>query len=116
MVGTRGEELDTAGGNNLPGAGAVYVFEYGIASSLQNIIDNSTLKIFPNPVQNQLFIESETMIEEVMIYNSIGQPVRQISNSNTQFQIDVSELSNGFYIIEIRQSNGQSMTKQFIKQ
>lgn len=71
------------------------------------------VKIYPNPVLNTLYISSEKNdIERLNIYSISGQKVlEQHIISNT---IDVSNLSNGMYFIEITSSEGKTV-KKFIK-
>ncbi|MFK7948124.1 MAG: T9SS type A sorting domain-containing protein [Saprospiraceae bacterium] len=115
MVGTRGEELDTAGGNSLSGAGAVYVFEFGIASSTDVVSEFPNLKIYPNPAHDKLFVESQTTFQQAIIYNIIGQPIKEVSIQNNQAEINVSDLSKGIYMLQLMMENGESVTKQIIK-
>ena len=69
------------------------------------------MNIYPNPTANYLFIEGNKKPISISIYNLLGAEV--ISESNTH-KIDVSELSNGVYIIRI--SDGVSQTnRKFIK-
>ena len=67
--------------------------------------------IYPNPTDNYLFIEGNKNPISISIYNLLGAEV--IATSNTD-KIDVSELSNGVYIIKI--SDGIDQTdRKFIK-
>ena len=67
--------------------------------------------IYPNPTANYLFIEGNKNPISISIYNLLGAEV--IATSNTD-KIDVSELSNGVYIIKI--SDGIDQTdRKFIK-
>ena len=67
--------------------------------------------IYPNPTDNYLFIEGNKNPISISIYNLLGAEV--ISKSNTD-KIDVSELSNGVYIIRISDGIGQT-DRKFIK-
>jgi hypothetical protein len=67
--------------------------------------------IYPNPTDNYLFIEGNKNPISISIYNLLGAEV--ISKSNTD-KIDVSELSNGVYIIKISDGIGQT-DRKFIK-
>lgn len=116
MVGTTRERLDANGTNDQFSAGAAYVFELGFPNSTSPIINNFDLKIYPNPVQSNLNISSEEVFQTAIIYNLIGQPIRQFSIQNTQVEINVSDLSKGTYILQLITKNGQSVTKQIIKQ
>lgn len=115
MVGTTRERLDGNGMNDQFSAGAAYVFKLGFPTSTHQKINDVDLKTYPNPVQNTLTIENSEIVEQVTIYNSIGQPVCQVFDNNTQVLVDVSDLPKGLYIIEVQQKNGQSVAKQFIK-
>jgi Leucine-rich repeat (LRR) protein len=69
------------------------------------------VSIYPNPTDNYLFIEGNKNPISISIYNLLGAEV--IAKSNTD-KIDVSELSNGVYIIKI--SDGIDQTdRKFIK-
>lgn len=59
----------------------------------------SNITLYPNPVVNQLHVNSHNDIEELVIINIRGQKfdVRLIDNS-----IDVTHLSEGLYFVKIR--------------
>jgi hypothetical protein len=75
--------------------------------------NTSNLSIYPNPVNYQLTINSEDKIGTIVILDVMGKTVKTItSSSNT---IDVSELTNGMYLLQISTDNGLVSTK-FIKE
>lgn len=58
--------------------------------------------IFPNPVDNQCnIIRNENIMQEIFIYDFSGKMVLSKKTSSYSETIDVSELSNGIYIIVI---------------
>ena len=67
--------------------------------------------IYPNPVQNILYVKGNSEAYSIEIYSLIGQLVKTVSNTN---EIDVSLLSQGIYLIRIRNEN-ISTTQRFIK-
>ena len=69
------------------------------------------VSIYPNPTDNYLFIEGNKNPISISIYNLLGAEV--ISKSNTD-KINVSELSNGVYVIRISDGIGQT-DRKFIK-
>ena len=77
---------------------------------------SSSFSIYPNPVNNKLFIETEVEIKEVAIYTITGVMVGQQTTDNRQqtLSIDVTNLNSGIYFIKINTRNGE-MTKRFIK-
>lgn len=59
---------------------------------------NNEVIIYPNPADNQLFIQSEKEIELIKIYNLQGQVALQTLSKTL---LDISSLSSGIYFIEI---------------
>ncbi|NOQ71508.1 MAG: leucine-rich repeat protein [Crocinitomix sp.] len=68
--------------------------------------------IFPNPVNSQFTVISDFTIESLMILNSNGRVVETIINPSSS--IDVSNLAQGVYILQIQTVKGLS-NKKFIK-
>ncbi len=70
--------------------------------------------LFPNPVKNTLNIKltHPSIINEINIYNSIGQLVLTSIHNDS---IDVSALTAGTYLIKVHSDN-QLVTEKFIKQ
>lgn len=77
------------------------------------IEDNTNIDfaLYPNPSQNTLFIESQTSVDAVKIYNLQGQLITEISTSS----VDVSYLSTGLYFVQVI-ADGKSDTKKFVKE
>ena len=76
----------------------------------------SSFNIYPNPVNDKLYIEAKTEIEEVVIYDVYGR-VQNLSNSATQQlsnSIDVSNLNSGVYFVKVVTENGEAV-QRFIK-
>lgn len=69
--------------------------------------------IFPNPVEDHLTIKTPFNIEEISIYNLLGQRVKNIS-ANSKNSIDMSHLKSGIYFVEVKSDNNTS-TKRIIK-
>ncbi|PCJ66920.1 MAG: hypothetical protein COA58_05560 [Bacteroidetes bacterium] len=69
-------------------------------------------KIFPNPCQDKVFIESRTKIKYCSATNTIGQHFSLNVVNNT---IDVSSLDNGLYYLTIRDSNGLTQNIKIYK-
>jgi len=84
--------------SNLYYMGVVYS-----TTGIQNA-ETSVLKIYPNPVKNNLFISTNAEVEEIEIYSLTGILVKRVqSNINT---VDLSNLSKGSYLVEIYTMQG----------
>lgn len=85
--------------------------EGGPLSVVEN--DSENFKIYPNPVSDHLFINSEKpVIGKMSIFSTSGQKILQMDGNASA--IDVSSLSKGMYFLEIISEEGISLQK-FIK-
>jgi len=71
----------------------------------------NNFKVYPNPTTGISTIQSDLEIENVIIYNQVGQVISNQKNT----QIDLSNVVSGIYIIQISFENGQKATKKIIK-
>ena len=74
---------------------------------------NASFDIYPNPVNDKLYIEAETEIEEVVVYDVYGR--RQVTETPShQGSIDVSELNSGVYFVKVVTEKGEAV-QRFVK-
>jgi len=66
--------------------------------------------LFPNPAEEVFFIEPSSDIKAIKIYNALGQLVSE-KNSSFEKGINIKNLKNGLYFIEILSKNGYSYHK-----
>ena len=85
---------------------------YNLSASNQNATNElEFLIVYPNPTNSDLFIQGATNQLSATVYNLLGKEVLSFENTD---KIDVSELSDGVYVIKI--SDGINETKRkFIK-
>ena len=67
---------------------------------------SSTAKVYPNPANDQVRIESAKGIESVMVYNMMGALVETIPANSMILNVNLSQYRNGTYFFNIRQSDG----------
>ena len=72
----------------------------------------ASFRLYPNPVNDKLYIETETEVEEVVVYDAFGR--QQLAVSCQQSAISVSGLNAGVYFVMIKTSEGV-VTKRFVK-
>jgi endoglucanase Acf2 len=86
----------------------------GNSLSLVDTCMDSEIALYPNPVNNKLFIKSQSkQITKVEIYSLLGNIVQ--SETNNLDEIDVSNLSGGLYIIRVKFKEGYALRK-FMKE
>lgn len=81
----------------------------------KNIVSKNGLRVYPNPVNNQLYIENSEQLVKVAILNIFGQQVYLSDDSMNMSSISVDNLEHGLYIITGTGKNGTVYTSRFIK-
>ncbi|MBS7787959.1 S8 family serine peptidase [Flavobacterium sp. CYK-55] len=72
----------------------------------QSKFDRLPFLYYPNPAQNQVNIKSKNVIDDILMYNMLGQLIQKISPKTNETSVDISELSNGQYLMKV--ATGQS--------
>ena len=70
------------------------------ATNLETI-NSYHVNIYPNPSTDKLFISSNSEINYIEIYNSLGQKVFERVLMSSQVNLDISIFSNDFYIAKV---------------
>ena len=78
-------------------------------------INGEKIKVYPNPTSGILNISNLDLIQvkNITIYNQLGQIL--FENKNAINQIDVSNLSEGLYIVTIETTDNKKYSENFIK-
>ena len=71
----------------------------------------SNLKTYPNPTTSFVTIQSDLEIENIAVYNQVGQLVSNQKNT----QVDLSNVASGIYILHLDFENGQKSVQKIIK-
>jgi hypothetical protein len=69
----------------------------------------STCQIFPNPFTSSLSITTENVAQSVSVYDLNGRLLIQQSINELQFEIDLSQLTHGTYLLQIDYGNRRSV-------
>ena len=85
---------------------------------ITGINDNyiANVNVYPNPVNDRLYIETSTQIQSIEIYDIYGR-IQNLRNSETQKlrnSIDVSDLNSGIYFVKIKTEEG-NIVKRIVK-
>lgn len=72
----------------------------------------SSLEIYPNPVNDKLYIETEVEIEEVVVYDIYGR--QQLAVSGQSSAVSVVDLNSGVYFVKVVTNDGE-VVKRFVK-
>jgi len=89
------------------------MFNYVTTTGIHEVGDSRTLRIFPNPANDELTIGiSPEMVTVIEIMNTTGQLVRVTKNPK---QIGISDLSPGIYFVKTTAKDGVYQ-QRFVKQ
>ena len=86
----------------------------GMNVNAVNEVEMSAISLYPNPASTQVsfMLESDA---QVSIFDLTGRMVSVSSFEAGQAQLNVSELENGVYFVNVRYANGSSTVSKFVK-
>ena len=122
-------KVDLTSANGVASGDTVYIraYEYGTnvydtfkiaaydASLSTRSFDVTGFSAYPNPVKDVLNLSYTTPISSVSVHNLLGQEVMTKSINATQSKIDMSNLSNGTYLVKVT-VDGLVKTLKVVKQ
>jgi len=78
-------------------------------------VQQETLQVFPNPVQNELTITAQKPLQSITLQDSFGRLILQREASNVQtMSLDVSKLQSGTYFLKV-EVGGAILIKKVIR-
>jgi hypothetical protein len=92
-------------------------FDCDTPLTVNNTINNTqSILIYPNPTNDQLTIETNSIIKEICITNTLGQVVIKQAAHNNKRTISTGHLLPGIYFITITDEANRKTTKKIIKE
>ncbi len=83
--------------------------------STGSVEDANAFTYYPNPVKGELLLNAQKDIQDVQVFNVLGQEVLRVSPNNADTAIDMNGLSNGAYFVRVTIDN-VTETVRIIKQ
>ena len=104
---TKGDRITVPGDatsnavKNLWGQGLFDDVKLNTSLSLQSF-DKEDIKVFPNPANNYINVVSgnNSIIEDISIYNFIGQKIDSLQPNTAEKTVDISNYNSGIYIVK----------------
>jgi hypothetical protein len=81
-----------------------------LPTGINYLQNNDQILIYPNPAFDKLHIQTNQDIDEIYIYNYVGQIVKTFKQT-VNSEIDISQLEVGIYIAEIKHKTGTVRVK-----
>lgn len=73
--------------------------------SSEDVLANTTFSYFPNPVKNTLSLKAQNNIENVTVFNMVGQAVIKTAPNTMESEIDMQSLNSGTYFAQVTINN-----------
>ncbi len=87
-------------------------YEYGSVMSTNDFNSFSDFTIFPNPATEIITVKSNESIENIEVFSMEGRKIKATTSST----IDISDLSTGMYLLQVKTESGKVGSKKLIKQ
>lgn len=97
---------------------ALYLFPILADSNFSGLEENSTLeavRVFPNPADNEVNINSGYKIERIFLYDESGKLLQENEVKAYNYKIDLQHYPQGSYLLKVQTTKNQS-THKIIKQ
>lgn len=99
------------------GTGQTYYFDdmrFGAAALGVSSFEASNIRMYPNPTSTVFTIEANDVIENVALYNVLGQEVLAKTSNSTSVTLDVANLQTGVYVVKTM-VGGVASTSRLVK-
>lgn len=78
-------------------------------------IQEQSVRLYPNPFREELYIQSSTIIEKIRVVNLLGEIIYTTQPKERKLRLDTKRLPKALYILQIETQTG-FYTQQMIKQ
>jgi carboxypeptidase T len=77
--------------------------------------NDSDFSLYPNPSNSlvSIYTSGVNNIQQIEIYNNLGQKVGSVNNTSSKTTVDVSKYNAGVYFVKITTNTNQIITKKF---
>ncbi|MDP5169476.1 MAG: T9SS type A sorting domain-containing protein [Bacteroidia bacterium] len=75
----------------------------------------SHIQIFPNPTSDWLYVSSQDMRVEVLIYDLYGREVWRSATETQDHEIDARGWSRGMYVVELRSADARQSSRVMLR-
>jgi len=77
-------------------------------------LNNSGIRIFPNPASDRLYVEGQELIQQIELISTDGRIIRKLQPNTTGFSFELSGLPSGLLIVRIKTLH-QVITQKIVK-
>jgi hypothetical protein len=102
---------DLNNGANLPLIYVSNLYFYADSTASVGEIQDFELSLYPNPATDIVNINTSISIDNVRLYDLTGRIVMEANPKKESFDLDVTDLSKGVYLVKLSAGNKEATTK-----
>ena len=87
------------------------IIHFNFSKSLTKIDDLPSVSIYPNPTNDKIYIETTSKIESLKLSDIEGKEIKNIELNVNSSEIDLSDLINGVYFLQITIDSNKTLYK-----
>ncbi len=92
------------------------ILHVDLLAGLQSPVDHPEIHVYPNPVRDELSLSSKHPLTKAVLYDMAGRVMKQkILNRSGEDRINISDLSNGLYIMQVFFNHHDMALRKIIK-
>ncbi len=108
-------------GGGFSNSGATLTFRIArlmdIGNGINGIGNASGIKIYPNPAQSEITIEtSDKTSVQIIVKDLLGRELLAVNSNSSKTTMDISALSAGVYLLQVQSKNGSIQIAKFINE
>ncbi|RZJ64432.1 MAG: T9SS type A sorting domain-containing protein [Flavobacterium sp.] len=103
-------------GSTQTGSNDFFLDNFQLMQGSLGVVDQQEMQLryFPNPITDTFTLEAATDIESISVFTLSGRKIVEVEPMSTGAEIDLSDLSAGFYLVKI-ESGGKTKTLKVVK-
>lgn len=105
-------EVQAVYGDDITSVKAAAGMEIGLSVEEDAAVE--AFKMYPNPADNRVYVQAESEIQTISIYNTLGALVEVLNVNRDAVELNLEDYNNGIYLINIRQANGNNAAQRLI--
>jgi len=82
----------------------------------KNGLVTELVEVYPNPVKNELTIESQDELNQIEVFSITGQLLQSITPQSKLLKIDLAIFEQGVYLVKVHTKNGIVSTSRVVKE
>ncbi|MBS1613258.1 MAG: T9SS type A sorting domain-containing protein [Bacteroidetes bacterium] len=87
----------------------------GSATGIAEAAKAIELNVYPNPASSTVNVEADEYMNNISVYNLLGEKVMERNLNSTAAQLNIEDLHSGIYLLSIK-ADGNTYTKRFTKE